>query len=156
MTLKFQPAKTPKDLTAILNYDLVAFSESPGFDWNISGIQGEVKNGWSVYSVVHGGEIIAALLYKIDSGQLLTKNTSLKSSSQGSGFSHKIKDFFEIKAKELGLDKIIHYCEIDNFRAYSLNESHGYEKTPRRLGRSGMVVEWVKDLRNPKKGSRGL
>ena len=44
-----------------------------------------------------------------------------------------------MKAKE-----IINFCGIDNFRMYSLNESHGYQKTGRKLGDNGQVVEWKK------------
>lgn len=65
---------------------------------------------------------------------------------QGSGYSHEIKKFFENVAKERTLDKIVHYCGIDNFRDYSLNESHGYKKDDKVEGQSKNVVEWVKYL----------
>ena len=76
----------------------------------------------------------------------MTKNTSLKMNYQGSGYSHKIKEFFEKVARERKLKKIVHYCGIDNFRMYSLNESHGYKKTPHKLGTNGRVVEWIKPI----------
>jgi len=74
----------------------------------------------------------------------LTKNTAVKANYQGSGFSHEIKNFFDKKAKELKAKKILHYCSIDNFRMYSLNESHGYKKTKKS---EGQLVEWVKDIK---------
>ena len=93
------------------------------------------------------GEIVAAVFYKIEDDALLTKNTAIKITYQGSGFSHTIKEFFEKVAREKGLKRIFHYCRIDNFRMYSLNESHQYKKTPKKLGPEGLVVEWVKSLK---------
>ena len=74
------------------------------------------------------------------------KNTAVKINHQGSGYSHQIKDFFELRARELKLRVIFHFCRIDDFRMYSLNESHGYKKTSRRLGKNGEVVEWRKTI----------
>lgn len=108
-------------------------------------IRNEVAEGWELYSVMVDGEIIAALFFKADKDTLYTKNTAIKVSYQGSGFSHKIKEYFEKVAREKGLKHIAHYCRIDNFRMYSLNESHGYRKTPKKMG-DGQVVEWMKDL----------
>ena len=49
-------------------------------------------------------------------------------------------------AREKKLKKIVHYCRIDNFRMYSLNESHGYRKTEKAIDEAGLVVEWTKVL----------
>jgi len=98
------------------------------------------------FSLNLDAEVLAAVFYKVEEDSLLTKNTAIKITHQGSGFSHAIKEFFEKVAREKGLKKIIHYCRIDNFRMYSLNESHGYKKTPRKLGPEGQVVEWMKTL----------
>ena len=69
----------------------------------------------------------------------------LKINHQGAGYNHLIKEFFERKAKELGVGSIKHYCRIDNFRMYSLNESHGYAKTANTI-EDGQIVEWEKLL----------
>ncbi|WP_372653739.1 hypothetical protein [Halobacteriovorax sp.] len=147
MSLDFVKANNSKDIKMIYDYNLDAFSDSPGFNWNFDEIKKEVKDGWNLYGVEESGEIIAALFYKIKENTLYSKNTSIKLSHQGSGFSHKIKDFFEKEAKEQKVKQIIHYCSIDNFRMYSLNESHGYVKTDKRLGEKGQVVEWVKQIK---------
>ena len=90
-------------------------------------------------------EIVAACFYKKEDDSLLTKNTGLKINHQGSGYSHAIKEFFEREAKKLGCSRLIHYCRIDNFRTYSLNESHGYKKTGNSF-QNGQVVEWAKSI----------
>lgn len=109
-------------------------------------IKQEVKDGWELYAVYFEQEIIAALFCKVDKNALLTKNTAIKMQHQGSGFSHKIKHFFEEKAMDLKLDKIIHYCRIDNFRMYSLNESHKYKKIQEGIGDDKQLVIWEKTL----------
>lgn len=147
MSLKFIKASNSKDIKTIYDYNIDAFSDSPGFNWNFDEIKKEVKAGWELYGVEESGEIIAALFYKLDGKTLFSKNTSIKISHQGSGFSHKIKDFFEVQAKESKVKEIVHYCSIDNFRMYSLNESHGYEKSDKRLGEKGQVVEWIKKMK---------
>jgi len=144
--LKFQKAKSNKDIQNICDYNIDAFSDSPDFNWNMDEIQNEVAEGWELYSVMVDEEIIAALFFKTDKDTLYTKNTAVKVSYQGSGFSHKIKEYFEKVGRDKGLKHIIHYCRIDNFRMYSLNESHGYRKTPNKFGPDGQVVEWIKDL----------
>ena len=58
-----------------------------------------------------------------------------------------LKDFVEEVAISKKCNFIFHYCRIDNFRMYSLNESHGYKKTDRKLGPNSQVVEWVKTLK---------
>ncbi len=146
MKLKFQKAKTNKDIQSICNYNIDAFSDSPDFNWNLDEIHNEVSEGWELYSVTVDNEIIAALFFKIDKDTLYTKNTAIKINYQGSGFSHKIKEYFEKVARENKLKHIAHYCRIDNFRMYSLNESHGYRKTPNKFGPDGQVVEWIKDI----------
>ena len=144
--LKFQKAKSNKDIQNICDYNIDAFSDSPDFNWNLDEIQNEVAEGWELYSVMVDDEIIAAVFFKTDKTTLYTKNTAIKVSYQGSGFSHKVKEYFEKVARDKGLTHIAHYCRIDNFRMYSLNESHGYRKTPNKFGPDGQVVEWIKDL----------
>jgi predicted GNAT family acetyltransferase len=147
MKVNFKRAKTEKDIKSILDYNIDAFSDSPDFKWTFDEIKKEVSEGWELYSLMLDGEIMAAVFYKIEGDSLLTKNTAIKITHQGSGFSHAIKEFFEKVAREQHLKKIYHYCRIDNFRIYSLNESHQYKKTPLKLGQEGLVVEWVKTLK---------
>ncbi len=146
MKVSFKKAKTEKDIKSILDYNIDAFSDSPDFKWTFEEIKKEVADGWELFSLNLDAEVLAAVFYKVEDDSLLTKNTAIKITHQGSGFSHAIKEFFEKVAREKGLKKIIHYCRIDNFRMYSLNESHGYKKTPRKLGPDGQVVEWMKTL----------
>lgn len=146
MKVSFKKAKTEKDIKSILDYNIDAFSDSPDFKWTFDEIKKEVAEGWELFSLTLDGEVLAAVFYKVEGDSLQTKNTAIKITHQGSGFSHTIKEFFEKVAREKGLKQIFHYCRIDNFRMYSLNESHGYKKTPRKLGPEGQVVEWVKTL----------
>lgn len=142
----FQKASGKDDYKEIFDHNIDVFSNSPDFNWTFDDIKREVKEGWQLYSVIFGDDIIAAVFYMIDGKSLLTKNTALKMNFQGLGISHQIKEFFEEVAKENSLEKIFHYCGIDNFRMYSLNESHGYSKTDKKFGNNGQVVEWVKEL----------
>lgn len=146
MRLKFQRAKTEKEIRAIYDYNIDAFSDSPDFKWTLEEIKKEVSEDWQLFSMNLDGEIIAAIFYKIEKDSLLTKNTAIKVTHQGSGYSHNMKEFFEKVARENKLKKIFHYCRIDNFRTYSLNESHKYKKTPNKYGPDQLVVEWVKTL----------
>ena len=146
MRLKFQKAKSEKEIRAIYDYNIDAFSDSPDFKWTLEEIKKEVSEDWELFSMMLDGEIIAAIFYKIENDSLLTKNTAIKVTHQGSGYSHKMKEFFEKVARDNKLKKIFHYCRIDNFRAYSLNESHKYKKTPNKYGPGELVVEWVKLL----------
>jgi len=146
MKLNFKKAKTEKDVQSIYDYNIDAFSDSPDFKWSMDEIKKEVSEGWELYSLMHENEIVAAVFYKIEDDSLLTKNTAIKIDHQGAGLSHSIKEFFEKVAREKKLKRIYHYCRIDNFRMYSLNESHQYKKTPRKIGPDGLVVEWVKTL----------
>ena len=142
MSLHFFAASKPKEIQNIYDYTIDAFSDSPDFSWNLDEIKREVKDGWSLYGAKNDDdEVVAALFYRLDEGSLMTKNTGLKINHQGSGFNHQIKEFFEKKAKELGAKTIKHYCRIDNFRMYSLNESHGYKKTANKI-EDGQIVEW--------------
>ncbi len=147
---KFVKAKLEKDLVSIVDHNIDAFSDTPDFSWNLEEIKQEIKQGWEVYAVYLNSEIIAAAFLKEEGDQLLTKNTSIKMTFQGSGYSHKIKEFFEKEARGRKVAELVHFCRIDNFRMYSLNEGHGYVKTPRKLGPTGELVEWIKPLREGK------
>jgi|GEM_PF-409974 len=147
---KFVRAKAEKDLVSIVDHNIDAFSDTPDFSWNLEEIKQEIKQGWEVYAVYLNNEIIAAAFLKEEDEQLLTKNTSIKMTFQGSGHSHKIKEFFEKEARGREVAELVHFCRIDNFRMYSLNEGHGYLKTARKLGPNGELVEWVKRLREIK------
>mgnify|MGYP006297691137 CR=1 FL=1 len=114
-------------------------------DGHLEEIKKELKEGWELYSATTGGDIIAAVFLKLEDGVLKTKNTAIKMAHQGSGYSHQIKEFMEEKAREYKAKAIYHYCRIDNFRMYSLNESHGYQKTGNKFD-EGQVVEWKKNL----------
>ncbi len=147
MKLTFKKAKTEKDIKVIYDYNIDAFSDSPDFKWSFDEIKKEVADGWELYSLSCEAEVVAAVFYKIEGDALQTKNTAIKIEHQGAGLSHSIKEFFEKVARENKLKRIFHYCRIDNFRMYSLNESHQYKKTPRKLGPEGLVVEWVKTIK---------
>lgn len=147
MRLNFKKAKNENDIKAIFDYNIDAFSDSPDFKWTFDEIKKEVGEGWELFSMMIDSEVIAAVFYKVERDSLLTKNTAIKITHQGSGYSHKIKEFFEKVAREKKLSKIYHYCRIDNFRMYSLNESHSYRKTPNKSGPEGLVVEWVKEIK---------
>jgi len=149
--LTFVLAKGNDDFKKIYEYNIDAFSDTPDFNWTLDDIQNEVKDGWDLYSVNLGKETIAAVFLKKEGDKLLSKNTAIKMNYQGSGFSHMIKNFIEDTAKKKHTRSILHYCRIDNFRMYSLNESHGYKKTHRRLGDKGQVVEWLKSVKEEKK-----
>jgi predicted GNAT family acetyltransferase len=144
--LAFVPVSKGDDVKKVFDFNIDAFSDSPDFKWTLDDIKKEIKEGWTLYSVNLGDEIIAAAFTKKDGTTLHCKNTSIKMQHSGSGFSHRIMDFFEDEARKQKVKSITHYCAIDNFRQYSLNESHGYEKTPRRLGREGYTTEWIKKL----------
>jgi isocitrate lyase len=146
MKLNFQKAQTTQDIQNVYEYNIDAFSESPDFNWNLKEIEKEVSDGWDLYAAYLGEEVIAAIFLKKEGGQLLSKTTSIKMNYQGSGYSHKIKEFIEESAQKNKINQVVNFCGIDNFRMYSLNESHGYKKTGRKLGAKGTVVEWVKVL----------
>ncbi|PIP96543.1 MAG: hypothetical protein COW00_10045 [Bdellovibrio sp. CG12_big_fil_rev_8_21_14_0_65_39_13] len=144
--LIFTPATSAKDLKKIYEYTIDAFSDTPDFSWKLEDLKAEMKDGWEIFGATNDEEdIVAAAFTKIDGDTLYTKNTGLKIHHQGSGYSHQIKEFFEHMARKLKLKYIVHYCRIDNFRMYSLNESHGYVKTDNKSA-DGQVVEWRKKL----------
>jgi hypothetical protein len=147
MELTFEPAGTDKEIKEIFEYNIDAFTDSPDFKWTLEELKKEVKDGWDIFSVRYDKEVIAAVFLKKESGKLYTKNTAISAHHQGSGYNHQIKDFFELRARALKCKEIHHYCRIDNFRMYSLNESHGYKKLDKKLGKSGQVVEWIKELK---------
>lgn len=146
MSLTFKRAKTEKEIKAVYEYNLMAFTDGPDFNWSLEEIKKGLKDKWELYSVHLSDEIIAAVFIKVEKSGLKTKNTAVKTHHQGSGYNHQIKDFFEFKARELKIDRIFHYCRIDNFRMYSLNESHDYRKTNKKQT-DPYVVEWVKELK---------
>ena len=141
----FQQARKDDEIKSIYEHNLDAFTDTPDFCWSFEEIKKEINEGWELYSATAGGNIIAAVFLKLENKVLKSKNTAIKMSHQGSGYSHRIKEFMEKKAREYKAKAIYHYCRIDNFRLYSLNESHGYHKTGEKLD-DGQVVEWKKDL----------
>ncbi len=145
MDLEFRAATKDDQFLEIYEHNLDAFTDSPDFSWNLEQIKKEVKDGWKLYGVYYEDEIIAAVFLKKQGDDLLSKNTALKMSHQGSGFSHQIKEFIEDQAQKFKAKRILHYCRIDNFRLYSLNESHGYHKTANKLD-GGQIVEWEKQV----------
>ncbi|MBT3584098.1 MAG: hypothetical protein HN509_04270 [Halobacteriovoraceae bacterium] len=146
MELNFKKAEKSQEILDVFEHNVGAFSDSPDFNWTLKEIKHEVSEGWELFSVSSDDDIVAALFYRVDGDSLLTKNTALKMHFQGSGYSHQIKEFYEKVARELKLKKIKHYCRIDNFRMYSLNESHGYVKSKEKM-EDEKVVEWEKLLK---------
>ena len=146
MELIFERAETQEEFKEILNYTLDVFSDSPDFKWNLEDMKKEVAEGWELYGVRLGAEIITAVLLKQEKNSLLSKNTSLKSEHQGSGHSHRIKEFIEEEAISRKVSDIIHYCRIDNFRMYSLNQSHGYEQINKDKDDGSQIIEWQKKI----------
>jgi len=146
--LTFVEATKEKEILDIFDHTIDAFSDSPDFNWTLKEIKQEIKDGWRLYGACleNENEVIAALFYKVDGDILHTKNTAIKMTHQGSGYSHQIKEFYEKKAREYKLKYIYHYCRIDNFRMYSLNESHGYSKSGKTVDPEGHVVEWIRPI----------
>lgn len=142
--LIFKEAKKEEDFVNLSKFDIQAFTDTQDFSWTLDSIKKEVKTGWKLYSVMTDGEIVAAILLKRDGDTLFTKNTPIKISFQGNGFSHKIKNFYEEEAKKSQAQKVINYCPVDNFRMIALNESHGYKRTGNSLGLGHNIIEWVK------------
>ena len=147
MGLIFSKVEKNEELKEIHDYTIDVFSDSPDFSWTLGGLKSEIKLGWELFGVKNvEGEVVAAVFLKKERRALLTKNTGLRIDHQGSGYNHEIKEFFEQSAQERNLQKIYHYCRVDNFRMYSLNEGHGYRKTGN-VSSEGAVVEWVKDIK---------
>ena len=109
MKLRFELAKNAKDIKNIYEYNVDAFSESPDFNWNLDEICKEIDDGWDLYAAYLGKEIIAAVFLKNDKTSLLSKTTSVKLNYQGSGYSHKIKEFIEESAKDLKVKQIFNF-----------------------------------------------
>lgn len=146
MSLTFTEATSSKELKKLHDYTIDAFSDTPDFSWTLDDLKHEMKDGWQIYCVTNEEEdVVAAVFVKVEGDTLQTKNTGLKIHHQGMGYSHQIKEFFEQFARKKKLKNLVHYCRIDNFRMYSLNESHGYSKTENKIG-DGQVVEWIKKI----------
>ena len=145
--IRITPSKTSKEISEIYNFNVQAFADSHDFAWTKENIKAEIKSGWNLYSVDVDSDIVCAIFLKVDGHRLLTKNTPIKLSYQGNGFSHHIKEFYEEFANEKGLDTIYNYCPVDNFRMISLNEGHNYKKTGKTLGQNVNMVEWKKNLK---------
>lgn len=143
-TLRFIKCNGEVELKKLYNYDVDVFAEAGDFDWSLENLKKEKKLGWEIYSVEQSNEIIAAVFLRFDDNTLSTKNTSIKMTYQGQGFSHRIKDFYEHLAKTHKVSAIIHFCAVDNFRAIALNESHGYKRV--KTLKNGEVIEWKKTL----------
>lgn len=142
--INFIKCDSESDLKKIYSYDVDAFALAGDFEWSMQNLLNEQKQGWEIYSVVRGNEIISALFVKKEQNSLLTKNTPIKISYQGKGYSHLIKEFYESKAKSLKASRILNYCAVDNFRNIALNESHGYKKVA--VLHNGEVLEFEKKV----------
>lgn len=144
--LVFKEAKKEEEVVNLSKFDIQAFTDTQDFSWSLENIKKEVKTGWKLYSVTTDDEIVAAVLMKKDGDTLFTKNTPIKMAFQGNGFSHQIKNFYEIEAKKHQIARLVNYCPMDNFRMVALNESHGYKRTGKAFGVSNNIIEWVKVL----------
>ena len=144
--LIFKESRSKEEISEIYNFNVHAFADTQDFDWSEQNIKQEIKDGWKLFSVEYDNDIVAAVFLKEDDKTLLTKNTPIKMDYQGNGFSHKIKDFYELYANENDIKTIINYCPFDNFRMISLNERHDYVKTGNVLGKNNHIVEWKKDI----------
>jgi hypothetical protein len=146
MSLVFQECESDQEIKDIYNFNVHAFADTQDFEWSEENIKKEIGHGWKVLSVTYEKDILAAVLLKIESKTLFTKNTPIKIDYQGNGFSHLIKDFFEQFAEGKNIETIINYCPDDNFRMISLNEGHKYTKTGKVLGEHSNIIEWQKSL----------
>lgn len=131
----------------IYNFNVKAFADSQDFSWTEENIKGEMTAGWTLHSVLVDKEIICALFMKAEDKSLLTKNTPIKLTHQGNGYSHQIKDFYEEFAATQGLNKVVNYCPEDNFRMVALNESHEYKRTGSKIIGNVNMIEWEKELK---------
>jgi predicted GNAT family acetyltransferase len=145
--LFFKEVKKEDEIVDISNFDVQVFTDSQDFQWNLPNIKKEIKSGWKLFSVNFSNETVAAVFLKTDKDTLFTKNTPIKLSFQGNGFSHQIKEFYEDEASRLKLKRVVNYCPVDNFRMIALNESHGYKRTGHTLGNNHSIVEWEKVIR---------
>lgn len=145
-SLTFKEVKDDQEVADLSSFDIKAFTDTQDFSWSFDNIKKEVNVGWKLYSALSDSQIVAAILLKKSGEALLTKNTPIKISFQGNGFSHQIKSFYEDQARKKQLKKVINYCPADNFRMIALNESHGYHKTGKFFGSSNNIIEWEKAL----------
>jgi RimJ/RimL family protein N-acetyltransferase len=144
--LEFVQSKSDQDLTDIYNFNVDVFAEASDLHWSVDALKNESKRGWKIYSVKVENEIVAVALFKKDDKRLLTKNTPIKMTHQGNGYSHMIKEFFEDAANELNVHEVVSLCSEDNFRLISLNETHGYVNTSKRYKDNDDLIEWVKKI----------
>lgn len=151
MELKYNLCKSEEEIRQLYNFNTDAFSGMADLNWSMDDLKSEVKKGWGLYATTcdttEGEAIVAAFLIKIEGKILFSKNTPIKIDFQGKGLSHIIKEHYEDLAKQKNLNRIIHYCKNDDFRAISLNETHGYALTGKKIGEKDDVLEWAKDLR---------
>ena len=145
-SLSFKSTSKPKEVVEVFNYNSTAFSDSPDFPWTLESLERQIKDGWKLYSAKFGEEVVAAIFAKPDKDRFLTRNTPIKITFQGNGFSHQIKEFLEEEARKGSFKKIVNYCRVDNFRGISLNETHGYKRTGAVLGEEKQFEEWEKVL----------
>jgi RimJ/RimL family protein N-acetyltransferase len=151
--LRFIKCSAESELKELYRYEVDVFAEAGDFEWSVENLKKEKKQGWEIYAVKIGQEIMAAAFLRFEDSILFTKNTSVKLAYQGQGYSHRIKEFYEHIARSHEVKKILHYCAVDNFRAIALNESHGYKKVQSLKG--GEVWEWEKLLQKNTVQSRG-
>ena len=144
--LEFIQSKSDQDISDIYNFNVDVFAESSDINWSIESLKSESKRGWKIYSVKAENEIVAVALVKKDEKRLLTKNTPIKMTHQGNGFSHQIKEFYEDTASKLSVEEIVSLCTEDNFRLISLNETHGYVNTTKKHKENQNLIEWVKKI----------
>ena len=145
--LTFSNPVGEEDLVKIYNYNVQVFTDTPDFNWSLDNIKREIHEGWKLYSVSAEQQIIAAVFTKQTPDSLLTKATPIKLEFQGNGYSHQIKEFLEQMAKKQKLKKVVNYCRKDNFRMISLNETHGYTRTDKKIDGDNELVEWEKNLK---------
>ncbi len=143
--LVFKRVKSADEIQKVYNFNVEVFSDGLGFDWSLDNLKKEMKKGWEVYAAQLGDEIIAVIFQKLEDESLLTKHSQVKMEKRGHGLSHRIKEYLENIGKENNCKNIIHICEVDDFRMISLNETHGYKKTGRKLSKI-TLTEWAKKL----------
>ena len=144
--LNIHQVTSKSEIKDIYNFNVQAFADSHDFAWTEENINAEIQSGWALYSAQVSDEIICAIFVKEDGDSLLTKNTPIKLSYQGNGYSHMIKDFYEDFAKDKNLKFVYNYCPVDNFRMIGLNERHDYQKTGATLGGNMNMIEWKKAI----------
>jgi hypothetical protein len=151
LKLNFKKSKTKKEIENIYNFNVGVFTNAPEVIWSLDSLNNEKKDGWELYAAKVEEEIVAVLFTKLDKGTktLLTKNTPIKISFQGNGFSHQIKEFYELKAQDIQANEIVSLCSNDNFRMISLNETHGYKISGEYSDKSSngqKFIKWSKKL----------